>query len=60
VLVLKRRNDDWITIRHRSGDVIRIKTYDFRSSPATVQLAFDDPDRNYEIQRDEKPRPAKP
>ena len=55
MLVLKRREGQWVDIVHKSGDVLRIRAYRIREgSPATVDLAFDDNERNFDIQRPER------
>jgi hypothetical protein len=59
MLVLKRTEGDWISIRHRSGDLIMIRTYDIAGpietargrSPGRVNVACHDPARNFEIER---------
>ena len=70
MLVLKRADGDWISIRHRSGDVIMIRTYDIVGpmetprgrSPGRLNVACHDPARNFEIERirwfdpDQQPR----
>lgn len=54
MLVLKRREGQWIEITHRSGDVLRFRVYDIYEGPGRVNLAFDDPARNFEIERPER------
>ena len=52
MLVLKRKEGQWIDITHRSGDTLRIRVYNIRSGyPAQLDLAFDDDARHFEIQR---------
>jgi hypothetical protein len=52
VLVLKRKEGQWVEITHKSGDVLRVRVYDIHSrSPARVNLAFDDDARNFLISR---------
>ncbi|RUL87249.1 hypothetical protein [Tautonia sociabilis] len=65
MLVLKRKEGQWVEIIHRSGDVIRLRVYDIQSSPGSpsrANLAFDDSARNFEIRRPERrvtvPNPA--
>ncbi|QDV38344.1 hypothetical protein [Tautonia plasticadhaerens] len=65
MLVLKRKEGQWIEIIHRSGDVIRLRVYDIQAvagSASRANLAFDDSARNFEIRRPERrvttPRPA--
>lgn len=56
MLVLKRKDGQWIEVTHRSGDVLRFRVYDIcGESPARANLAFDDPERNFSIQRPERP-----
>jgi hypothetical protein len=57
MLVLKRKEGQWIEIIHRSGDVIRVRVYDIQSvtgTPSRANLAFDDSARNFEIRRPER------
>jgi hypothetical protein len=59
MLILKRHDGQWISIRHRSRDVLMIRTYELVGpchsprgySPGRVNLACHDPDRNFEIER---------
>jgi hypothetical protein len=57
MLVLRRKEGQWIEITHqRSGDTLRIRVYNIRSRfPGQLDLAFDNPDRNFEIIRPERP-----
>ncbi len=55
MLVLKRKEGQWIDITHKSGDVLRFRVYNLCSEfPGRVDLAFDDAERNFEIQRPER------
>ena len=55
MLVLRRKDGQWIEVTHRSGDVLRIRVYDVgRDGPGRVQLGFEDADRNFDIQRPER------
>ena len=58
MLVLRRKEGQWIEITHRSGDVVRFRVYDIGAvggdAPGRVNLAFDDPDRNFTINRAER------
>src|SRR5687768_5002206 len=55
MLVLKRREGQWIDIIHKSGDVLRFRVYNVCGDvPGRVNLAFDDDARNFEIQRPER------
>lgn len=58
MLVLKRKEGQWVEITHsRTGDVLRVRLYDVCGEfPGRANLAFDDPDRNFCIQRPERPR----
>ena len=62
MLVLRRKDGQWIEITHKSGDVLRFRVYNRRdNTPGEVNLAFDDPDRHFEIQRPERAaRPLSP
>jgi hypothetical protein len=61
MLVLRRSEGQWITITHRSGDVLRFRVYDLRSdAPGGVHLAFDDSARNFDIQRQERSHRTSP
>ena len=58
MLVLKRREGQWVDIIHKDGDVIRIRVYRIREgNPGDLDLAFDDDARNFEIRRPER-KPA--
>ncbi len=55
MLVLKRKEGQWIDVTHKSGDVLRFRVYNLCSEfPGRVNLAFDDAERNFEIQRPER------
>ncbi len=55
MLVLRRKEGQWIEVSHRSGDVLRFRVYDIcGESPGRVSLAFDDAARNFSIQRPER------
>jgi hypothetical protein len=56
MLVLKRKEGQWIEITHaRTGDVLRIRLYDVCGGlPGRANLAFDDPARNFAIERPER------
>jgi hypothetical protein len=57
MLVLKRKEGQWIEITHRSGDVLRIRVYNIRSRfPGQLDLAFADEGRHFEVRRPEHPR----
>lgn len=52
MLVLRRTEGQWIEVMHRSGARLRFRTYAIRDG--RVLLAFDDPERNFAIQRSER------
>ena len=55
MLVLRRKDGEWIEVTHRSGDVLRFRVYDIcGASPGRANLAFDDESRNFMIQRAER------
>jgi hypothetical protein len=55
MLVLRRKDGQWIEVTHRSGDVLRFRVYDVSGeAPGRVNLAFDDADHNFAIQRPER------
>jgi hypothetical protein len=60
MLVLKRREGQWVDITHpASGDVFRLRIYGITAGePGRVNIAFDDPDRNFEIRRPERHAPV--
>jgi hypothetical protein len=55
MLVLKRKEGQWVDITHRSGDVLRVRVgqFDF-GRPGHLNLTFDDDARNFEIERPER------
>ncbi len=56
MLVIRRNDGQWVEVTHSSGDVLRFRVYGVSQGPGIgrVQLAFDDPERNFEIQRPER------
>ena len=56
MLVLKRKEGQWVELTHRSGDVIRVRVCQIAGGQ--LNLAFDDSARNFEIQRPERARPG--
>jgi hypothetical protein len=55
MLVLKRKEGQWVEITHKNGDKLRIRVYRIREGyPSQLDLAFDDDARNFEIQRPER------
>ncbi len=62
MLVLKRKEGQWVEILHtQSGDTLRLRVYDICGDfPGRANLAFDDPQRHFEIQRPERVRRMPP
>lgn len=60
MLILRRKEGQWVEIRHRSGDVIRVRVCNIRSRfSGQADLVLDDPAHNFLIQRPERlARPA--
>jgi hypothetical protein len=57
MLVLRRTEGQWLEIMHDSGDRMWIRVYNIRSRfPGQLDLAFDDPDHCFRIERPERPR----
>jgi hypothetical protein len=57
MLVLKRKEGQWVEITHRSGDVLRIRVNGITAEPGRpgrVNQVFDDDARNFEIRRPER------
>ncbi len=55
MLVLRRKEGQWVEITHKSGDTIRVRVYNIRTRPpGQLDLAFDDDDHNFLIQRPER------
>ncbi len=55
MLVLKRKEGQWVEVTHHSGDTIRIRVCKIEAGyPAHLNLAFDDDARNFEIERPER------
>jgi hypothetical protein len=55
MLVLKRKEGQWVDVIHRSGDRMRIRVYNIRSqAPRQLDLAFDDDARHFTIERPER------
>jgi len=58
MLVLRRKEGQWVEITHKSGDTIRVRVYNIRTrQPGQVDLAFDDDAHNFLIQRPERGTP---
>lgn len=55
MLVLKRKEGQWVKVTHRSGDLLRIRVCQIEAGhPGHLNLTFDDDPRNFEIQRPER------
>jgi hypothetical protein len=55
VLVLRRKEGQWIDIVHKNGDKLRVRVYRIKEGyPSQLDMAFDDEARNFEIQRPER------
>ena len=55
MLILRRKEGQWVEITHKSGDAIRIRVCNIRARfPGQLDLAFDDDDRNFSVQRHER------
>jgi hypothetical protein len=55
MLILRRKEGQWVDITHKSGDTIRVRVYNIRTRhPGQLDLAFDDEARNFAVQRPER------
>jgi hypothetical protein len=55
MLILRRKEGQWVEIRHRSGDLIRVRVYNIRTrNPGQLDLAFDDEAHHFQVQRPER------
>jgi hypothetical protein len=55
MLILRRKEGQWIEITHRSGDTIRVRVCNMRGrSGPQVNLAFEDDSHNFTIERPER------
>jgi hypothetical protein len=55
MLVLKRKEGQWVEVTHKSGDILRIRVCLIEpGNPGHLNLVFDDQDRNFEIERPER------
>lgn len=61
MLVLRRSNGQYIEIRHRSGDMLRVTIYDIHAEggPPSCRMAFDGPREEFDIQRPERAKRRK-
>ena len=61
MLVLKRKEGQWVEVTHRSGDVLRIRVCKIEGGvPGHLNLAFDDAPRHFEIERPERRHQSQP
>lgn len=59
MLILRRKEGQWLEITHRSGDVIRIRVCNIRSRyPGQLDLVLDDTARNFLVHRPERSHPS--
>jgi hypothetical protein len=55
MLILRRKEGQWVEITHRSGDTIRVRVANIRSRfRGQLDLVFDDDERNFQVQRPER------
>lgn len=55
MLILRRKEGQWVDITHKSGDTIRVRVYNIRTRyPGQLDVGFDDDDHNFTIQRPER------
>lgn len=55
MLILRRKEGQWLEITHRSGDVLRLRLCNIRPGhPNQVEAVFDDAARNFAIERPER------
>jgi hypothetical protein len=55
MLVLNRKEGQWVEITHRSGEVLRVRFYNIMEGrPGRLSVAFDDDARNFKIHRPER------
>ncbi len=55
MLVLRRKEGQWVEVTHKSGDVLRVRVYNLSAdAPGRINLAFDDSQHNFAIQRPER------
>lgn len=55
MLVLKRKEGQWVEVIHKSGDVLRMRVYHIDAGPpGRLDIAFDDAPRNFRIERPER------
>ena len=55
MLILRRKEGQWLEIQHRSGDTIRVRVCNIRARyPGQLDLALEDPAHNFLIHRPER------
>ncbi|GAC1467242.1 MAG: hypothetical protein NVSMB9_08630 [Isosphaeraceae bacterium] len=55
MLILRRKEGQWVELRHKSGDTLRIRVCNIRAACAgQLDLVFDDDAHNFLIQRLER------
>ena len=55
MLVLDRKEGQWVEVTHKSGDVLRVRVCQIEGGdPGRLKLAFDDDARNFSIERPER------
>lgn len=55
MLILRRKEGQWVELTHKSGDKIRVRVYNIRARyPGQLDLAFDDDAHNFKIERPER------
>ena len=55
MLILRRKEGQWVEITHRSGDTIRVRVGNVRArNSGQIDLAFDDEARHFTVQRPER------
>ena len=60
MLVLRRKEGQWVEITHRTGDRIRVRVYNIRGRfSGQLDMAFADPDHQFVIERCERSRRAR-
>jgi hypothetical protein len=60
MLVLRRKEGQWVEITHHSGDRMLIRVYNIRCRfPGQIDMAFDDPDHHFNIQRGDRSWPRR-
>lgn len=61
MLVLRRKEGQWIEVTHKSGDVLRVRVYNLNGpQPGSCSLAFKDVARNFDVHRPERVQAISP